>query len=355
MKEIKNVLIKLDLEGQGIVNMDSTDQKWALQETRLRGEYHDNCTFAKKSFTKNEDPTDKNKYDYKIKISDDCMLKSAYRYDKISLVPNIVHSEGLLYAFIASPMALIQGYMFPGANLKRTGALKLSCAIQTCNAVSMNETFSRSGEKMLNDGTTDDGDTTFFKKETIGDIQYSAQGNIDLMGLQFIPCDTIMDRHQINPDYFPIYKELLKKKLPNFQSELGYYQLKESCIEVPEYGVLLSNENVNYLVKEGLKKLLIIDIKRKGSYARVKSLKIKFVVDPINDTHSNDNGWITIKTLEDVESLNFDTHMFYDSVDLKVAKQLRENLENQFEAAKKKKTEDKKLKNAKKKSKKEEK
>jgi len=335
MKKIKNVLIKLELDGVGVVNMDSNSQKWVLRKTHLNN-LNDNVSFAKKVFTENNNPDDKSDVDYKLKMSDDCILNNVFRYDYIAPTPNIIHHPALLYANIASPVSILRGYLYPSPNetLRRKGSLKLTAAIQTCDAKSMLETFSRSGEKKSNDGSDDKKDTTFFSKETVGEIRYEVKGNIDLMSLQFLPCDAIFDRYQLNPDYFNLYKTFLQKKMPNFNSELGYFQLKNSSIEIPEYGVMLSEENVNFLVKEALKRLLTVNIVRKGAYANTTSLKIKLVTDPISDTFNNDSNWIDIRTQNDIDVLKLDVHEFYELVDIEKAKEFRNDFQLKIDAAK---------------------
>jgi len=334
MKKVKNLLIKLELDGVGVVNMDSNSQKWVLRKTHLNN-LNDNVSFAKKAFVENNDSENKSDVDFKLKISDDCILKNAFRYDFISPTPNIIHHPALLYGNIASPVSILKGYLFPSPNetLKRKGSLKLTAAIQTCNAKSIIETFSRSGEKISNDGSTDKKDTTFFSKETIGEIKYAASGNIDLMSLQFLPCDAVFDRYQFNPDYFNLYKTFLQKKMPDFNSELGYFQLKNSSIEIPEYGVMFSNENVIFLVKEALKRLLGVNVVRKGAYANVSSMKIKLVNDPLTDTLYNDADWIQIENQDDIDNLNFHVHEYYELIDIEVAKKFREDFEEKINAA----------------------
>jgi hypothetical protein len=331
MEKIKNLLFTLELEGKGVVNMDSNDQKYVLGKTHLRAR-NENVSFAKKSFTVNDNSDDKNDIDYKLKISHDCIGHDMFKRDMVSNVPNVVHHDLLLYTFLASPVSIIRGYMLANKKetLKRTGGFHLCDAIQTCNAKSILEVGARAGEKMSKDGTDDKSDNTFFYRETVGDIEYSAKGDIDLMAYQFISCDNIFDRYSFNPDMYKYYKEFLKKKMPDFNSELGYYQLRDSIIQIPEYGVLLSNENVVFLVKETLKRLLGIDIKRKGAYAKVNSLKIKLVKDPTVDTYNNPDNWIVIKNNADIDALNFDVEFFYDSNDFDEAKALRKDFDERI-------------------------
>ena len=350
-KKVKNILLKIEFEGNGVVNMDSNDQKYVLKDTHLRARY-ENVSFAKKSFTINED----GKLDYKLKISRDCILHDMYKYNMVSNVPNIVHNDYLFYNHLASTMSLVKGYMYANKaeTLKRKGAITLCDAVQTCNAFSSLEVFSRSGEKVTNDGTTEKSDNSFYYKETVGDIKYSTKGDLDLMNLQFVSCDSIFDRYSFNPDKFEIYKNFLKISLPNFNGELGYYQLKDSNIEIPEYGILLSDEDVLKLVKETLTSMLKINIKRKGAYAKVSSVKIKLVSDPLIDTFNNDNDWISLKTDKDVNDLNFETEFFYNEINIEEAKSSRlefeEKIKTAKEDAKKADKESKDIKNANKKS-----
>ena len=337
MEKIKNILLKLEFEGNGVVNMDSNDQKFILSETHLKA-YHKNVSFAKKSFSR--DST--GKLTYKLKISRDCILHDMYKYDMISTIPNIVHNDYLLYSYIASPMSIMRGYMFANKTetIKRKGAIMLCDAIQTCDASGVYagtalEVFSRSGEKVSNDGTDDKSDNSFYQKETVGDITYSTKGDIDLMNLQFITCDSIFDRYSFNPDKFDIFKSFLNKSLKSFNSELGYYQLKDSSILIPECGVLLSNENILDIVKLTLKNMLRINIKRKGAYAKLSSIKIKLVEDPTIDTYNNDNNWISLDSDVDVDNLNFDIEYFYEEVNIEKAKLSRLDFEEKIKNARK--------------------
>ena len=123
-------------------------------------------------------------------------------------------------------------------------------------------------------------------------------------------------------------------RMKNFNSELGYYQLNGSAIDIPEYGIKLSNENVLDLVKDTLKKLLAINIKRKGSFAKVSSLKIKLVENPIEEFLTGDDNWIDLKSFEDIDKLDFVADDFYGYVDLAEALKRREAIEEALRAEK---------------------
>ncbi|MFW6272243.1 MAG: hypothetical protein ACOC2U_00470 [bacterium] len=325
----KNVLFKVEMSGHGIVNYDSNDQKYVLKNTHLRNVGgHSNVSYAKKNLYIDDDGNTT----YKVKISSDALKNNMFRHDVIAQTPNIAHHDALLYSYIASPLSLVRGYLFANKSetVKRKGAITMSSAEQTCNAMSKIEVFSRSGEKQTNDGSSDKSDNSFYSKETIGDVKYQSMGNIDLMSLQFVSCDSIFDRYSFNPDKYHLYKQFLAQKLPGFDSDLGYYQLKNTSIDIPEYGVLLSEENVVTLIKDALKKIFNINIKKKDAFAKVETLKIKLVNNPTEDTFSNEDGWMEITSEEDIDNLDFDPYMFYEITDTEDAKNKRQEIKDEM-------------------------
>lgn len=155
-------------------------------------------------------------------------------------------------------------------------------------------------------------------------------GELDLIDLQFISCDSVFDRYSFNPDKFEIFKMFLKSKFNDFNSELGYYQLNGTSIIIPELGFMFSDDHVKMMVKETLKRLLTINIKRKGAYAQVKSMKIKLVSNPVLDTIDNNTNWIEIKSAVDIDNLQFDINDFFTSVNSEDAVKQREDIEKRL-------------------------
>ena len=266
-----------------------------------------------------------------------------YKKDIFAQSPNITHHDSILYSYIASPTSLVRGYMFANKEetVKRKSALSMSDAEQTCMAMSQLETFSKSGEKTLNSEDSDKSDNTFFKQETVGEIKYESIGNIDLMALQFASSSQVFDRYSFNPEKFELFKEFLQTKMPNFNSELGYYQIKNSTINIPEYGFMLSNENVLFLVKETLSRFIKLEIKRRGGYASISGLQIKLVTNPTINTFNEKDGWINIKSQKDIDDLNFETEEFYELCDLKKTEEIMEKVKEKVKLLKQKDKDDK--------------
>ena len=330
MKKAKNILFRMKLKGNGIVNFDSSDQKFMYNGTNLNNmkTMHDNTSYAKKKFYRDGDKTS-----YNISISSDCIRHDVFKDDVLFQSPNVINNEHLLYSFIASPASIIRGYLFANEKetLKRKGALCITDAEQTCNAISSIETFSRSGLKNTDIEKTDN---SFYKKEVVGNIEYATIGNIDLMQLQFISCDQIFDRFSFNPDMYNIYKQFLKTKMPSFDSELGYYQINNSLIEISEYGFKMSNDNIQLLVRELFERLLKFNIKRKGAFVETAELEYKIVYDVIEDTLGSEEGWINISNRADLTAITFETEDFYVQENTEVAKEKRAMIEADYESRK---------------------
>lgn len=335
-KTVKNILFRLKIKGHGIVNYDSKDQKYAFNSNwkdnsplkKMHTNY-ENTSYAKKKLY----GKDGNVESYKISISSDCLRHEIFKDDVMFQSPNLIHSPALLYSFIASPVGLLRGYLFAEQEeqLKRKSAITLIDAQQTCDAISYIEIFSKSG---LKNKDIDKTDNTLFKKEVVGDIKYATEGNIDLAQMQFVSASQVFDRYALNPDFFETYKQFLKAKLPSFNSELGYFLIKDSSVGISEYGFMLSDEDVKCLIQMFFKKLLNMNIKRKNAFARTESLEYKLVYDPIDDRFEDENGWISINGIDDINTIEFDTEKFYIQEDAKLAEERNAIIQADYERRK---------------------
>lgn len=329
-QNVKNILFKMDLEGHGIVNRDSSDQKYLhmVKQTFLRPtpKSGDNLSYAKKNFYETPD----GETSWKLKISSDCLSHAIFGSDAVPYSSKVTLDPVLLYSYYFSAPLLVKGWMnaTKSEQLKRKGAISLNDAEQTNNAVSFWEFFSRSGEKIEKDPETGKANPDIHQKETVGDITYQTNGTIDLMQLQFIACDQGTDRYSFNPDRFELVKSYLKKRLPGFDSELGHYMIKNTYNEIAEHGFLLSEENVVFLVKETLKRMLTVNIRRRNSYAKTSGLKIKLVQDPLIHTEKSEDNWLELNTIEDINNLDFDIQYFYDLIDPNEVKERNKLIED---------------------------
>lgn len=340
MKKVKSILFRMNLEGKGVVNFDSNDQKYMWNQLKNKERSaHDNVSFAKKNwYLKNGELT------YKLKISSDCLRHEIFREDFQFQSPNVANSPELLLAAISSPASILRGYMFAekDCTIKKRSCFTISDAEQTNDSVSSLETFSRSGKKITDENLADN---SFFKKETVGEMQYNCEGFVDLRELQFISLDQIFDRLAINPDHYSIYKSLLETKIPGFNAEPKYYQLKKSEVRIPEFGILFSKEEIVALTKELLMRIFKINIFKSKSFAKIAKLEYKLVYDSTVDTFYDNDGWNVISSEKDINAVDFDPEFYFVEEEKESAEKLREKivaaeeekkLKNKEEKAKKK-------------------
>jgi hypothetical protein len=323
-KTVKEVKFKIELRGSGIVNYDSDEQKHVWNMESKAGNKNNfisinkNNKYAKKDYYRDENGALR----YRIKISSDALRCATFIGDSIAYNPGIAHHKTLLNSFIGSTLGLVRGYLFATKKeaFKRKSPLTIVDAIQTNNAESYMEFHSRRGEKKIKDDS-ESGDTTIFRKETIGKINYESEGFISIQELEFLSSDTVCDRYAFNSDDFSILKTFLSNNLPNFNSEPNYYNIKTSTIDQSEYGIKLSNENITFLIKETLIRILGIKIRRGGAFAEISKMSIQLVTDPLD---LNNNNWIEINNVDDIKNLDFDVEESYILADETEAKKQRE-------------------------------
>jgi len=327
----KSILLKIKLDGNGIVNFDSSEQKfmWNNLLGKTKGFLkNENNSFAKKNWYMDDDGNSS----YKLKISSNALRHEIFKSAMPFHSPNIIHVPELLLQTIATPDALLRGYVFTnrgGVSIKRSSALTITGAEQISNTVSSFELCTRSGEKKVKDVDDKEAgkDTTLFNKETCGNIEYVSEGVIDLSKLQFISLDQIADRMAVSPEQKEIFIKKLSKKIPKLDIKYGFFKIKDSIFSLPELGLLFSSENINFLVKHLLKLMLGLNITKANGYAKIGKLEYKYVNDPIEDKMSNEDGWIELKSLEDVDKMDFDSEIFFEEFDCEEAEKIREEYE----------------------------
>ena len=121
--ETKQILFKLKLQGNGVVNFDSKEQKYMLYKTDNGPAYeilkNDNGKFAKKSFVQigeKEDGTPL--YHSRLKISSNCLRHAIFEKDSpITLSQALVTQNDELFAFFVALVTDIAVTVIVGKNL----------------------------------------------------------------------------------------------------------------------------------------------------------------------------------------------------------------------------------------------
>lgn len=345
---MKQILFKLNLNGFGVVNFDDsvrqleTLRKYKIvQEPDKNKKLGDNVKLGKKVFFEtNDGDDDTTKVDYKLKISADCLRHAIYEHDVDVVNPSIVHNKYVFANYLLSPVGMTRGYMFTNEGsvsaIKRKSPLTISDAIQTDGSKSNIEVGSTTGERDK---------TSFFYADKVGNINYSAKGIIDLRSLMFISADAKFDRLAIKSDWIDsglVHKVLESYFGENAKEQYGWFTSTSKYLTklMAEHGILLNNEIVDALVKFILKNLLAIDIRRNNAFAKTASLQIKFVDNPITDTFDKEDGWMTIGSEADIDSLDITPDTFYTEATDEDIKEIK-HIEDEYAKSKKRTSDNK--------------
>jgi hypothetical protein len=348
---LKSILFKGTIKGYGIVNYDGKDQKWMLKKYKYdewgSALKFDNVKIAKHALVKTgNDENGKPQYDVRLKISSSCLRNAIFKEDHPFQNSMILHSKKLLNMSIASVASLLRGYMFEQegfTGLKRKSPVIITDAEQTAGELSTIDLHTTSGAKRTKESDDDASDTSLFYKETVGAVEYSFKGVINLADLQFIPISDTFDRMAVNPDDFEkLYRSHLESSVGSKVDDPGFYRIKSAVNAVPEEGVLLNPSQTALLVKEFFKRLLALNITRSASgYASLSGLQIKFVHDPITDKMDDEAGWVAIKKMDDIKIKPDEITVAFGKVSKVEAETLMEDMTAEMARAKEVKKESK--------------
>jgi len=310
-KKIKRIAIKVEASGNGIINFDSNDQKYIWNKVpknqKVNPKYN-NVSFSKKDwYGKGDD------FDYKIKISGECIKNAMFKDDVHSFSPSLQYNSNLFMTYLTSESIVSRGYLFANdkESIKRKGTLCLTSFTQTNNAVSTIEIGSRGGEKIKKISADDSSDTSLFFRETIGDVKYSSDHvSIDLCELQFICGDTITDRLAVSVEDQKKYIEYMRNRYGNDIPDFELYKHATSSDQIPEIGIMLPNDVTLRLAKHLLRKILGFEYYKTRAFIKTDSVKIKLISDPLDHIGSEDEDWITL-TPEIINNLDFEVYQQY--------------------------------------------
>ena len=287
-KNVKSIGLKIRFKGNGCVNWDSNEARFALMNLGLvKSKLNENIKVAKREILNiGDEPV------FKYKVSSECIGRGMYENvipaenQAISTVPSVLYSAIANWAYIS------RGYMFTRGEGKP--ALKKKGCIHLCDAVEVGnprkqvvmEVHSNKSSREVSTEDGAKGSTSFYQQENVGECIYESLGFIDLGELQFIPDDPTYDRVGL-----ALFDECAEKKVflsalaQNFPSmsgkDFGYYYSEGSYTkdEWGEHGIKLSKEAVNEIVKNIIKAILNVNILRRHATFRTESVEIEVVTD----------------------------------------------------------------------------
>lgn len=307
----REILFKLNLDGNGIVNFDDTAQKIFLSKNCQWQENYknDNLKFSKKAFYKEKDNDGNEVTKYKVKIDSTCLRHALFERDCKISNPKVMMNDELFAYYVSSIVAIVRGFMYTNKKdigFARSSAITITSAIENGGAVPYMEVHSN----YCADGTSvreekdDKKKTSFYYSENVGDTFYEAKGAIDLSKLQFMSCDPQFGRMSFKSEWIEgennLFEKVFKEHYGQVPYEVGYYNTNTGTYrsEFSEQGIKFNDQFVRYLLKEILQRLATLKINRSMGYANVCALQCKAVTDGFSTF--DDNGWVNIENEEDI-------------------------------------------------------
>ena len=331
---VRSIWGKVRMVGRGIVNYDGKDARYAVRE--WIGHYvaalsFDNVKVAKHSVRKIGEKDGKPVYQLRIKVSSACLRHSLFEADQPFHNPGIMHAPKALLRLIASVAGLLRGYMFESkgcVGIKRKSPLLVTDAEQVNDTVSTFDIGAQCAPKVEKEDADEASGLTMHYKEAICEVVYEFDFAIDLNLLQFISLDNRYDRLAVDPNYLEDYRACLTRTLGSQAPDKKWYMYKTATNGLPEEGILLTREQVVVLVQEVFQRLLGLCIQRGGGgYARVESVQVKHVCNPITDLPGDPSGYYQVKAVEDLRLKPEDVEVFYTEVSEDEAKAFYDGIE----------------------------
>lgn len=316
---VRSIMFKFVVKGKGIVNYGSKEDGRTLWDVmpEWRGVLrHKNFKIAKHIINKiGVDEKGDATYDIKLKVSSACIRNAIFSGDQPFHNPDLIHAPKALIKLIGSVVGVLRGYMFEvkGGGIKRKSPITITDAIQIGNEKPTmdigTQTCPKNPDSEGKKDLEENSGLSMHYKESVGNVEYLAQGAIDLCELQFISLSQKYDRLAVNPDYFEEYKATLEKVVGG-EIKKGFFV--RGINGLPEEGILLNDEQCKKLIKEFFKKLLGFRIVRGGGgMAEMSQLKLKLLKNPIEDRFSSEEGWYKVSSIDDLKLSENEVHQFY--------------------------------------------
>lgn len=290
----KSIEFKITLEGNGVVQYDGNDKDLGSKNSKsgiFGFQKYNNINYAKGDFEATGEVGENGKPIIKkiLKISADGLRHAIHVNSMFAHAPNIFLSSKSRLHFFASLDALLRGYLSVTTNERKSSAYALSSA-QDRDAVTALELFSNSSAKIS--GTSDDvSDTSLFFRETTGKTKYESTGYLDIDSLRFISVSDIFGRRAVADDSVDTFRRILSKNIGSEVDEAKYWR-RGNSIDIPERGIILTDEQVHKLVVYLFTLMSEMNIvKSQSGYAKTSKIEIKPIGIPTRDFS---NGYVSL-------------------------------------------------------------
>jgi hypothetical protein len=300
-KTIKSFVVKVILRGHGVVQFDGKDQKYAHNKSKnvpVKAKY-DNVSFAKAHFVDIGADKDGNRIIMKfLELSANGIRHATHFKEHPFHTPNIGVHDAYRIPYLANIGTQQRGYLITGTNERRKSCYAVTAAKEISGATPVLEFYSRSGAKDSNENKVSDedaNDTTIHSRDSVGDTVYACTLLIDPIELGFISLSELQDRRALLPESEKIFRAAFGANLGSDVRASSYYVKKDSAYQIPEHGILLTEDQVKFMVADLFRKVASIDIRKsQNGYAKTYEVKVKAVFDPLVDLETSETGWHTI-------------------------------------------------------------
>lgn len=309
-KKINKVSLIVDLNGYGLVNYNGSEvpSRFYGQMKDANGRPNQNGSFAKENiYTETITDSDGKTKEIKVpkKIISSNLLRKEILGDENSVnADKLISNDKLRVAFLSQDNVIARGFMCAGRSLtlKRKGGVTVLDAEQTSNTVTWLETRTKEGER--------DGNSLHFK-ETCGDIEYQSEIFFDIKQLQFISIDDNYDRMSLTEKDVNGFINHIDTRYGKGNATLGNWGTTHLNV-MGEQGIVLNNKVVANIIRETIKRILTIDIKRANSFAKTSLVKVAFGYEGDDINLLSSPAYKTISSIEEYDALIGNTEIGID-------------------------------------------
>lgn len=328
-ENVNAIAVKITLEGSGIVNFGTSDDKYFLNKRCGFHYNNDNNKIGKFNIYKNPKYNGGENGEPECiaipKISADCLRHNAFVNDDdyVTNVNNMKLSSIEEALYLSSPSAIERGFLFAvrnGNSLRNKSAVTVTDAELTNNTLTFNEFHSNSSSKV------EGNDTAIYSADTLGNTKWEATLVIDLKKCSVLIADDFGGRRAIGEELIEngSLADAFKMRYGRVPYTIEYVQNKNaswqnmSC----EKALVFDNEFINFIIKDIIKRFASISIRTNIAYAETTSIKVKPICG-IGDLVCDDNGYVEMSK-DEIDEMVITPKEFYSFVDAETVANVRD-------------------------------
>lgn len=291
---MRNIEFQIIAKGDGIVNYDSKDTQKAIMGKLMHSVLNNNIKVGKKLVHEDGDGN----LSFTPIIDANC-----YRHAIMgkALDSFIARNLKLFIDQATSWQNLMRGYTL--ATKDNTFTRKSPVCLSDLKAERRtlpNMTIETSDT--IDPMTNKRSETSMFFVEKLGETEWHGRGNIDVAGLRFISCSEQAGRPAFPEDKLDEYFESLERRFGH--GDIGTKGMfKIGASHTPESGIMLSEGLTSHIIREFLKALLSVSIRRATSYVKTEKLLVR-PMNTVVDFPNDEEGWIEVNSIEDIDALD---------------------------------------------------